>query len=691
MPEERRVTMKKFSLLSIFVCLSLYVTMAWAEEQAQLTTKGDVMAVSEKDVLGVIGQMHAKFGAKEKKRFTTGVRQVARLWRKGDGSPADFAKFCTTHFVSGKERDLLFERFQSKLELLAGYMNALYLNLRLEMDEDRGPLLPIDSMFAKYSPDAHVVEDLFQAKLAFVVLLNFPIYDLNDLLVNHMKRSRRDWAETRLGQSFAHRVPADVNQKIAQAYAAADNYIYNYNIIMDHVIGPDQKPMFRKDLKLISHWGLRDELKALYADPKKNLAQQEMIQSIMLRIILQEIPEAVINNPKVNWDPISNKVDGKQAKREPDTRFATLLDIFRAHQMEDDYYPTMPSHIDRRFMKYREIPEAEFVGLLESVMNAPASKKIAKLIEKRLGRKLQPFDIWYDGFKSRGQFDERKLDEIVKKKYPNIEAFQKDMPNILISLGFSKKTAEFLSDRIETDPARGAGHAWGPQMRTDKAHLRTRVPKGGMNYKGFNIAMHELGHCVEQVFSIYKVDHTLLEGVPNTAFTEGFAFVFQSRDLDVLGLSKPDEKAEISKVLDTFWATREIAGVGLVDIAVWHWMYKNPKAKPKELREAVIKIAKDVWNKHYAPIFGVKDSPILAIYSHMINSGLYLPDYPLGHIIAFQVEHYFKSHPLAAEMERMCRLGRILPNSWMKKAVGKEISAQPLIKAATKAVGSFKN
>ena len=66
-------------------------------------------------------------------------------------------------------------------------------------------------------------------------------------------------------------------------------------------------------------------------------------------------------------------------------------------------------------------------------------------------------------------------------------------------------------------------------MREAKAHLRTRVEKGGMNYKGFNIAVHEMGHNVEQTFSLNAIDHTLLQGVPNTAFTEALAFVFQNR------------------------------------------------------------------------------------------------------------------------------------------------------------------
>ena len=48
---------------------------------------------------------------------------------------------------------------------------------------------------------------------------------------------------------------------------------------------------------------------------------------------------------------------------------------------------------------------------------------------------------------------------------------------------------------------------------------------------------------------------------------------------------------------------------------------------------------------------------------------------------------------LAPEMERMCALGRIGPELWMKQAVNSKISTQPLIQAAQRAakvVGSKK-
>jgi hypothetical protein len=178
------------------------------------------------------------------------------------------------------------------------------------------------------------------------------------------------------------------------------------------------------------------------------------------------------------------------------------------------------------------------------------------------------------------------------------------MPNLIRGLGFSPERANWLTSRIEVDPARGSGHAMGAQRRADNAHLRTRVGSDGMDYKWFNIAVHEMGHNVEQTFSLVKVDHWLLNGVPNTAFTEVLAFVFQAQDLKLLGQPQPDAKALAETTLNDFWEAYEIAGVGLVDTAVWHWMYDHPTATSGQLKDAVLSISKDVWNRFYTPVLG---------------------------------------------------------------------------------------
>ena len=224
-------------------------------------------------------------------------------------------------------------------------------------------------------------------------------------------------------------------------------------------------------------------------------------------------------------------------------------------------------------------------------------------------------------------------------------------------------------------------------MRQAPSRLRTRVGAEGMDYKGFNVAAHELGHNVEQTFSLKDVDYYSLAGVPNTAFTEAIAFIFQARDLALLGLKDPSAGEEALLTLNDYWATYEIAGVALVDMDVWRWMYDHPEATPAQLKEAVIRIAMDVWNRYYAPIFGVRDVVLLGVYSHMINSQLYLPDYPIGHIIAHQLEeHMRKVEKLGPEIERVTRQGAISPDLWMQGAAGAPVSSEALLAATERAL-----
>ncbi|MBI5595989.1 MAG: hypothetical protein HY928_07865 [Elusimicrobia bacterium] len=637
-------------------------------------------------------------------RLERGLRQAAAFWRAEDGDAEAFAAFVRANFApEGPALDALFERFERVFEQVDGHMAQMGLELRRQADLDIGPVIPLDEAFAAYEPSAHLNDDFFKNKIAFTVLLNFPLTTLAERLQHGGGWSRRRWAEARLAARFGKRVPAEVRQAEAAAVSEAEVYIAGYNIWMHHVLDGAGDRLFPPKLRLLSHWNLRDEIKAAYSEPGTALPKQRAIAAVLGRIVDQTIPAAVVDNPGVDWDPVSNEVrpaavidgDAKAGPapsgREPDTRYERLLGIFRSETKLDPYSPAAPTLIARRFDENREIPEARVQAMLEAVLSSPLVAKTARLIGARLGRPLEPFDIWYNGFRDRGSSTEAQLDELVAKRYPSAEAFKNDMPNLLAQMGFSPERARMLADNIVVDPARGSGHAWGPSMRSEKPHLRTRVEAGGMNYKGFNIAVHEMGHNVEQTFSLNQVDHTLLGGVPNTAFTEALAFVFQGHDLELLGLSRPDAKSAALKALNDFWATYEIAGVALVDMGVWHWMYAHPAATPAQLREATLAIAKDVWNRYYAPVLGKRDSTLLAVYSHMINSVLYLPDYPIGHMIAFQVEEKMGDiKKIGPEFERMATFGSLAPDLWMKNATGAPVGPEALLAAAKKALGEVK-
>jgi hypothetical protein len=651
-------------------------------------------------------ELAVKYGESQRSRVQRGLQQVAEFWRAEDGGAAAFEDFVRANFAGDQTTlDTMFNRLESLLEQLGGHMHEINREFRQQSDLDLGPVLPFDEIIGGYDPSAHVLDDFFQNKLAFVVLLNFPLTTLDQRLKEGPSWTRRQWAEARLAQGFSKRIPADVSLGIAQAEAQAGHYIAEYNVWMYHLVDAQGQRLFPPKMRLLSHWNLRDEIKADYADSSSGLAKQRVIQQVMERIVTQTIPAGVINNPAFDWNPFTNDVTLAAVKdsgtatpaakpsnaREPDTRYATLQKTFFASKKADPYSPTAPTLIARRFDENREIPEARVRAMLEQVLTSPLVPEVAKLIESRLKRPLEPFDVWYSGFRPGSQYTEAQLDETVAKKYPTAQTYQQDIPNLLMKLGFSPERAQYVARNIVVDPARGSGHAMGAEMRAEKAHLRTRVEKGGMNYKGFNIAVHEMGHNVEQTFSLNDVDHTLLKGVPNTAFTEALAFVFQGHDLELLGLPAPDPRSQSEKTLNDFWSTYEIAGVALVDMAVWHWMYDHPRATPKEVNDATVQISKNIWNQYYAPVFHKKDVLLLGIYSHMIDSFLYLPDYPIGHMIAFQIEEQMKkAGSIGPEFERMAKMGDVTPDLWMEHATGRPVGPEALLeatKAALTAVG----
>ena len=153
-------------------------------------------------------QIVARFGEGERARAKQGLAQVSALWRAEDGDAAAFERFAAEQFAGTKAaRDTMFERFQRLLEKLDGHLGEISREFRTQADLDLGPIQPFDEIFAGYDPGAHVADDFFGNKLAFVVLLNFPLTTLDQRLAEGATWSRRQWAETRLAQRFSKRIP----------------------------------------------------------------------------------------------------------------------------------------------------------------------------------------------------------------------------------------------------------------------------------------------------------------------------------------------------------------------------------------------------------------------------------------------------------------------------------------------------
>jgi hypothetical protein len=615
-------------------------------------------------------------GEQQKKRIKEGLKQVSKLWKKEDGSEEDFKNFVLENFISDEDKlNNIFCTFEKNIEQINGITFELSRFLREPLDLNVGELSNLDDLFLKYDLQSHIMEDFYKSKIAFLILLNFKQYSFEKLEKIENSLSRENLAKIALVDTFSYRIPVNLEQKLSDSLIEANNYISNYNIYINNIIDSNENNLFKKELKLISHWGLRDEIQNQY-NYNGGLEKQRLIHNIMNKIIKQELPKEFINNK----DYIYKYNDDKNNK-EDITRYEKLLNVFLAEKEINKYYLNKNSLIDNKFNLERQMSKDKVKEILEEVLTAPVLKDVAAYISKKLNRPLEPFDIWYNGFTKDSGINEDELDPIIKQKYPNVKYFQNDLENILSKLKFCP---DFLKNKITVDNGRGCGHAMEAHRKEDNAHIRIRFDEDGLTYKNFVVAMHELGHAVEQVFSLNYMDHYLLAGVPNTAFTECFAFIFQNKVSEILELPTTDNKNLY--VLDLLWETFEISGVAMTDIEIWEWLCNNEKATAQELKEAVLNISKNVWNKYFSSVLGIKDQVLLSIYSHIIDCGLYTPDYPLGLIIKFQLESYLKNKSLSEEMFRMCKIGSVSPNLWMNIAVGESISASSLIEAAKKAI-----
>jgi hypothetical protein len=662
------------------------LTVACSSPQTKKASSPASAFIDDATILATIDTVKASFSDGDLILVEKGIRHTASLWREEDGIISDFNSFVKENYIADpQKRKSVFRKISRYFESIYGNVNEITLDLKKILDEAAGEIDDIDRMFGTYSISSHLSDDFYANKIAFVISLNFPYYTLEEKEKLGPGWSREEWAMARLGDNFVSRVPAELNQALNTAVGNAEMYIAEYNICMGHLRTDDGIQLFPDDMVLLSHWNLRDELKANYADKEKGAEKQEMIYKVMEHIISQDIPGIVINNPEYEWAPFANKVSKNgtsvTASAEPDTRYEQIVNIFRAMKNIDPYCPGMSTAILRKFSVEMEISQEEVEALFDSYMSSPQLVKIGALIREKLGRDLKPYDIWYNGFKTRSTIPEGFLTSKTSSLYPDPEAFKAKMPAMLIKLGWSSERAQYLADKIVVDPARGSGHAAGAGSRGSLSHLRTRISDKGMDYKGYEIAVHEFGHNVEQTISLYDVDNYMMSGVPNTAITEALAYVFQDRNLMLLDIKDNNTDMEQMEILDVTWSLMEIMGVGMIEMKTWKWLYENPDATPSQLKESMIKIAIDTWNKYFEPVLGIKDSPILAIYSHMVEVPLYLPNYSYGQIVQFQIEGFLKGKNLTNEVDRIFKQGRLTPQQWMLGAVGSKISTQPILNA----------
>jgi hypothetical protein len=491
------------------------------------------------------------------------------------------------------------------------------------------------------------------------------------------------WAATRVAQHFGPRIPVDLADRARRTSFESGKFVSHFHVPVGGMVDANGKRWFESDRKLIAHWLVREEIKAGYGDPD-GLGKQRALSWVMARHIDGTIPKRVMSGEeKRDWNPEKNTVaGGDPGELLGLERYEHWIANFRMAREFDPLYPDEPTAIARKFALEREMPEAEVEKLMTDLLDAPVRKDLAAFMSRKLGRALEPFDIYFEDVVEAKPATE--MNAAVRKRFANVKELEAKLPEVLRELGFRGPDADFLGSRIKVEVCKGAGHAMRPYLEGYGAWLRTSSLDAELGWDGFDTAMHELGHNLEQLCSTYFVSRPALRGVPNTACTEAFAFLYQSLAKRVLGLedaAEADRQFAVDSVA-TMLSACQIAGPSLLELRAWRWLYANPSATPAALRDEVLRIAQDLWTRFYERDFGKDSYRILAAYQHMIAHPLYLPDYTLGHMMSHQIRSYMRGKDLAGETKRITSLGSLTPDLWMRRAVGAPVSPEPLARDA---------
>ena len=130
--------------------------------------------------------------------------------------------------------DNLFGKLERNYEIIYGYSHKMNVALTMPLHLNMGNITSVDMMFGSYSPYAHLEDDFFKSKIAFISLLNFPRYSLEEKNNLGEKWTEKEWAYARLADMFTSRVPASLVQNQSKVATESDAYISEYNIYVDN-------------------------------------------------------------------------------------------------------------------------------------------------------------------------------------------------------------------------------------------------------------------------------------------------------------------------------------------------------------------------------------------------------------------------------------------------------------------------
>lgn len=673
--------MKKLNLYAGLISLLLISGLCYSQ---------GTNTVSSDEISKIKSELKSRHGSETSSRIEKGVSQLAQVWDFSDGNAARFREFCIENFLSDEELEENLPRIAENLILTGGSLSVIRSKMNEPFAFTDVKELHADRFFKKAVPSYNP----YTSELAYFLKLNFPVWSLDEKRQMSAEWDRNKWISNAIGSYYPGR-EVERNATLASKQSEFRRYIDNYFFDMHRIMDAKGKYPFTEVTSLHCHRGLRDNTKEEYTK-KGGFERQKLTGVVLEKVFTGEVPVEFLSDKNTRWNPSENElytVDGKKLKRisgftrEDDLRYEGLKNLFNIEQAVDSAYGDGSTYITRTF-ENANLTVEETEKIIVAVLESPLAKEVSRLVEKRLDRKLQPFDVWYSGFQEQSNYSAEYLDSLTRARYPDPGSLEDDIKAILMKMGFPEDEAFTVGASVDVHSVVSGGYSDQPPVQGGKALLTTMFGEGGLDYKGYRVAMHELGHVVCGVYSTLYADNFLLAGVPTGGITEGFAEVFAYKNIEGLGLFPYSEQEKKHLLpLATYWYLYEMGGNALTEIRTWKWMYNNPDATVHELKNAILDISAGIWNSYFSENFGgTRDCSILSVYNHFISGDLYLFNYFIGGIVSYQLADAYGMDELASGLKESCREGATLPELWMQKAVGSGFSLNPLFKGVSSAV-----
>jgi hypothetical protein len=675
------MTMKNMNRYLVLICIFLISGLSYGQGNNP---------VSFEEISKIKDELISRHSSESAARIEKGVYQLARIWDFSDGSYAGFREFCLNNFLPDRELTVNLPRITENLVLIGGYLSVIRSKMNEPFSFTDVNELHSDRFFRKAVPSYNP----YTSELAYFLKLNFPVWSLEEKRQRSGDWDRNQWIMNAVGSYYPDREVvrnATLTAKQSEFKRYMDNYFFDMHRIMD---ARGDYP-FINVTSLHCHRGLRDNIKEDYT--KDGGFERQMLTGIMLEKVFEgKVPLPFLTDKNTRWNPYKNelyRVEGKKLERikeyasEDKLRYEGLKTLFAIEQSADSAFANGSTYITRTFER-ANLTVDEIEGIIVELLESPLTTEVSHLIADWVNRDLRPFDVWYSGFQEQSYYSAGFLDSLTREKYPDPGSLEADIVNILKNIGFPEEEAFTIQAGVDVHSVVSGGYSDQPPVPGGKALLTTMFDKRGLDYKGYRVAMHELGHVVCGVYSTLDTDNFLLAGVPTGGITEGVAELFAYKNIEGLGLFPyPDEEKKHLLALATFWYLYEMGGNALTDIRTWKWMYDNPDASVDELRNAVLQISAGIWNSYFSKNFGgTEDCHILSVYNHFITGDLYLFNYFVGGIVSYQLADAFRRDELAPALKESCREGVTLPEIWMHEAIGSGFSLDPLFKGVRNAV-----